>query len=464
MISNLDAKVMDANAEALGISVEALMGNAGKAVADYLIENYHGKRFAFVCGHGNNGGDGFAAAGQMKEENVRIFLIDPVEKIRSPVVKGYLDKSGIKPEPLPHSFSDVDVLVDCGLGTGQNGDLREAYADFVFQSDGFDGVKISVDMPTGFGSNIRFCPDITLTLHDVKQFMERKNCGNIVVLNIGMPEEASDQTGPGDFLRYPIPEKNSHKGRNGELLIIGGGPYFGAPALAAMAALRIGTDLVTVAVPESVYHEVACTNPTLMVHKVSGDHFNMSHFEELSDLAVRCGCVLLGPGIGTDPETVEFVKAFAKECSVPMVVDADGLNALGKKYKAPHRYVILTPHHKEYERIGGKEDDVYIRANVIGCTILLKGPTDLISDGKRLMSNKTGCAAMTGAGTGDVLAGITAGLLSKGMEPYDSACLAAYISGKAGEKAFEKKSYGLIATDVVDCISDVLVEHLNGRN
>ena len=110
MISNLDAKVMDANAEALGISVEALMGNAGKAVADYLIENYHGKRFAFVCGHGNNGGDGFAAAGQMKEENVRIFLIDPIEKIRSPVVKGYLDKSGIKPEPLPHSFSDVDVL------------------------------------------------------------------------------------------------------------------------------------------------------------------------------------------------------------------------------------------------------------------------------------------------------------------------------------------------------------------
>ena len=464
MISNLDAKVMDANAEALGISVEALMGNAGKAVADYLIENYHGKRFAFVCGHGNNGGDGFAAAGQMKEENVRIFLIDPVEKIRSPVVKGYLDKSGIKPEPLPHSFSDVDVLVDCGLGTGQNGDLRGAYADFVFQSDGFDGVKISVDMPTGFGSRIRFCPDITLTLHDVKQFMERKNCGNIVVLNIGMPEEASDQTGPGDFLRYPIPEKDSHKGRNGELLIIGGGPYFGAPALAAMAALRIGTDLVTVAVPESVYHEVACTNPTLMVHKVSGDHFKMSHFEELSDLAVRCGCVLIRPGIGTDPETVEFVKAFAKECSVPMVVDADGLNALGKKYKAPHRYVILTPHHKEYERIGGKEDDVYIRANVIGCTILLKGPTDLISDGKRLMSNKTGCAAMTGAGTGDVLAGITAGLLSKGMEPYDSACLAAYISGKAGEKAFEKKSYGLIATDVVDCISDVLVEHLNGRN
>ena len=147
-----------------------------------------------------------------------------------------------------------------------------------------------------------------------------------------------------------------------------------------------------------------------------------------------------------------------------MVIDADGLNALGKKYKAPHRYVILTPHHKEYERIGGKEDDVYIRANVIGCTILLKGPTDLISDGKRLMSNKTGCAAMTGAGTGDVLAGITAGLLSKGMEPYDAACLAAYISGKAGEKAFEKRSYGLIATDVADCISDVLLEHLNGRN
>ena len=107
---------------------------------------------------------------------------------------------------------------------------------------------------------------------------------------------------------------------------------------------------------------------------------------------------------------------------------------------------------------------MYIRANVIGCTILLKGPTDLISDGKRLMSNKTGCAAMTGAGTGDVLAGITAGLLSKGMEPYDAACLAAYISGKAGEKAFEQRSYGLIATDVADCISDVLLEHLNGRN
>jgi NAD(P)H-hydrate epimerase len=151
---------------------------------------------------------------------------------------------------------------------------------------------------------------------------------------------------------------------------------------------------------------------------------------------------------------------FVRKCPVPIAIDADGLNALGKDFKAPNGNIVLTPHAKEFERLGGNRENVPDGARNLGCTVLFKGRIDIISNGDHTKFNNTGCAGMTGAGTGDVLAGITAALLSKGMSAFDAACLAAYISGKAGELAFAEKSYGMIATDVIDRIPDVLREGL----
>ena len=460
MITPLDSRVMDANAEALGVSVEELMGNAGRAVAEFLKDNYPGKRYAFFCGHGNNGGDGFAAASLLPRERVKVFCITSPDKIKSPVVRGYMERAGISDRQSDLDDADFDVLVDCGLGTGLSGRLRPEYADYVRFANAFKGPRIAVDVPTGLGTDISVKADITIALHEVKTGMNEENCGKIIVKDIGMPDKAFAETGPGDMLRYPVPAPGSHKGANGSLLIIGGGPYFGAPAMAAMAALRTGTDLVTVAAPESVFHEIAAASPVLMMEKLSGDHVDTCHLDRLLEMAKNSTAVLIGPGLGKAEGTQALVSMFVRRCPVPIAVDADGLNALGKDFKAPNDNIVLTPHAKEFERLGGNRENVPEGAKTLGCTVLFKGRIDIISNGDRTKFNNTGCAGMTGAGTGDVLAGITAALLSKGMGAFDAACLAAYISGKAGEMAFAEKSYGMIATDVIEHIPDVLIEGL----
>lgn len=460
MITPLDSRVMDANAEALGISVKELMGNAGKAVADFLNETYPDACFAFFCGHGNNGGDGFAAACRLPRDRVKIFCITSPDRIKSQTVRYYLNQTGKTPVRADYTDRDFDVLVDCGLGTGLSGKLRPEYAEFVRFANSIDKPVVSVDIPTGSGTDISVKADITVTLHEVKSGMTEENCGTIIVKGIGMPEKAYTETGPGDMMRYPVPAADSHKGSNGHLLIIGGGPYFGAPAMAAMAALRVGTDMVTVAAPESVFHEIACVSPVIMIDRLDGDRLSPEHVPELLRMAEKCSAALIGPGLGRDEGTAKAVLEFVSSYDKPTVIDADGITAMGE-FKTARSNIILTPHRAEFERIGG--GDVRERAETIGCTILLKGKTDIISDGSRMKNNNTGCAGMTGAGTGDVLAGIVGGLLAKGMDTFDAACLGAYISGKAGEIAFERKSYGLIATDVIEAIPEILAEHFRSR-
>ena len=455
---------MDANAAALGISVETLMGNAGKGIAGYLALHFPAQKIGIICGHGNNGGDGYAAACSLS--NVSVYTIDPIDSIRSEPVLHYLKECKKNVIPFEECTFDFDVLVDCGLGTGISGSLKPAYREYVEKVNRFGGTVVSVDVPTGLGTDTAVLPDITLTMHDVKTGMNDSNCGEIVVLDIDMPENAYRMTGPGDMLRYPIPSPDSHKGKNGRLLVIGGGPYFGAPAMAAMGALRVGTDLVTVAAPDSVYHEIACVNPTIMIQGLRGDHLCNDHLLDLLALSERNDAVLIGPGLGIDPDTIKTVNSFISLCKKPMVIDADGINALPNTFIAKTQ-TVLTPHAMELARLTGQKsaDESVVRseAEKRNCAILLKGRTDIISDGKRTRLNGTGCAGMTGAGTGDVLSGIVAGLLSKGLSAFDAGCLGAYISGKAGEKAFDRLSYGMIATDVIDSVPLVLKEGLNGR-
>lgn len=466
MITTLDSKAMDANSEALGVSVETLMNKAGQAIANTLKTRYLGKKIAFICGKGNNGGDGFAAANLLPRTNVAVFLLSSSSEIRSKEAKNQFSKlTCLVNKFIGSDLTQYDVVVDCALGTGVSGTLREPYSTYVDLINNFPGDIISIDVPSGFGTDKTVKPTLTITLHDVKEGMNTDNSGEIIIKDIGIPTDAFTKVGPGDMLRYPVPLKTSHKGCNGSLLVIGGGPYFGAPAMAAMAAMRTGTDLVRIATPSYSYASISSYSPVFMIKELKGDILEPDHVKKLLELSEISNAVLIGPGLGLNDITAEAVRNFVKDCNKPMVIDADGLNALGKNFNSNGKSVILTPHSREFLRLGGTignepKTHVSIKATETGSVILLKGPADIISNGDRIRVNETGNPAMTSAGTGDVLSGIVAGLLAKGMSTFDAACLGAYISGKAGEYAFKKKSYGLIATDVIDKIPTVLSKGL----
>lgn len=450
-MTHSDSRVMDANSVALGTDVLTLMENAGDALADVLSE-FPGK-IVFVCGNGNNGGDGFAAASHFND--CKVLLLKPEDSIRSDAARHFYSK--IKDRSIAYSTKELegcDILVDCALGTGICGSVKEPYLSFIEDSKGFNGKIVSADVPSGIGTGASIKPDITVTFHDIKEGMTSENSGSIIIADIGIPKKAVELVGPGDLLRYPIPGKESHKGMNGRLLIIGGGPYSGAPAMCGLAALRVGVDLVRIASPSHIFPIVSSFSPVFVMTELKGDVLSTANSEILLKLAEKVDAILIGPGLGTATDTVGTVKFIETNCNKPMVIDADGLNALGNGYRCHEGIRILTPHSQEFARLGGRSPEEMARS--MGAIILKTGPEDIITDGTRTRRNVTGNPGMTGAGTGDVLAGIVAGLLSKGMEGFDAACLGAYISGKAGDLAFSERSYGLIATDVIDNIGKIL--------
>lgn len=454
MISIIDSRVLDANSEALGVPVSTLMENAGMALSKFLKEEYGNKKIAFVCGTGNNGGDGFAAALNMDPAQTKVILLKKPSAIRSDISreKYSLLECNIE-QYCDNSFEDCDVIVDCVLGTGVKGKVSEPYRSCIEKINKSGKIIVSADIPSGFNTDCAVKPNVTITFHDTKTGMNSSNCGKIIICDIGIPADAFAFVGPGDLCRYPIPQADSHKGQNGKLMIIGGGPYFGAPVMSGLSALRIGTDCVRIFTPESVSAIVSSYSPVFMVTKLDGNELSEKHIEYLLKESDNFDSVLIGPGLGNSEETMSAIRMFIRNCRKPLVVDADAISCLsGLRLEVP---CVVTPHKKEYQSIS-EGMDVENVSTSLNAVILLKGKEDIIADAIHRRINRSGTVAMTGAGTGDVLSGAVAGLLSKGMNAFDSACLGAYICGKAGEKAFETKSYGLIATDVIDCIPTVL--------
>ncbi|MGM0405991.1 MAG: NAD(P)H-hydrate dehydratase, partial [Thermoplasmatota archaeon] len=278
------------------------------------------------------------------------------------------------------------------------------------------------------------------------------------VKDIGIPKEAEILTGPGELLLYPKPTDRSHKGDNGSLLIIGGGPYTGAPALAALAAYRVGVDLVHLAVPSEIKEVVAGFSPSFIVHPLEGENITQKHVDKLLALSEECDAVLLGPGLGNDEATLKACRDFIEQIQKPLVLDADGLRSAAEDPGIMPIGTIITPHAGEI-RMFDERRSVELAdelAERYGITVLLKGKTDYITDGVRCKKNDFGTPAMTVGGTGDTLAGVVGGLLSKGMSSFDAARLGAFITCKAGELAFQEFSWGLMPEDISERIPDVL--------
>ncbi len=262
----------------------------------------------------------------------------------------------------------------------------------------------------------------------------------------------------------------------GLLTVIGGGEFYsGAPALSAMAAFRSGVDMVRVIAPKRAADIIASFSPILAAYPLVGKLLTEEHLPTLLSMtqsakSVSCGntAVVIGGGIGRSEETQQTILRYIAKINVPIVIDADAIYAVGKDVGVAHgKNILFTPHKHEFfvltgKNINGKtlEEKIKIvkkEAARLNTVILLKGKTDIISDGTKIALNKSGCPFMTVGGTGDTLAGIAGALMARGINCFDAACAAAYINVRAGIEAAKTKKEGLLATDLVDAIYKVIV-------
>jgi NAD(P)H-hydrate epimerase len=468
-----EVKVLDINSSYLGVRTIALMENAGAAVAKNVIAmTKPGNRIAVVCGKGNNGGDGFVAARYVSmERTVDVYLVDPREDIISEIARANFERIRDRMRPLElFNPKGYDLVVDAMLGVGIKGAPSANYARIIKLINESGRTTVSIDVPSGWPSDLQVRPDATVTLHAPKIGMDRRNSGRIIVEDIGIPQDAVDYCGPGDFALLPRRKKEAHKGDAGRVLVIGGGPYTGAPAFSGIAAMRTGVDLAFVATPEPSALAVAIYSPNLIVRALEGDVLGDRHVQHLLEMSRGMDVVAIGPGLGAAKETLAAVRMFIAKCTKPLVIDADAIAACGQQPRIlKGKSAVVTPHAGEFKKLTGKTvseekarkmEGVRATAAKLGVTILLKGPLDIISDGTDVKLNRIHNEAMTVGGTGDVLTGIVAGLIAQKARPFAAARMGAFTAGLAGNLAFEEKSFGLLATDVIEKIPLVLRRYL----
>ncbi|MFH0977738.1 MAG: NAD(P)H-hydrate dehydratase [Candidatus Woesearchaeota archaeon] len=256
-------------------------------------------------------------------------------------------------------------------------------------------------------------------------------------------------------LRFRLHNKDSHKGDNGRVLIVGGSrEYVGAVALAGIAALRAGCDSVLIATPEKVAWAINCMSPDLMTVKLKGEYLKKSHVKQIILLGRKSDVMLIGNGLGGRKETAKAIKDILRQVKIPKVIDADAIKAI-RIQEASNS--ILTPHQKEFEILckNSRLKPQEIRASLGTNVLIIKGRIDRIMSEKKMVYNKTGNQGMTKAGTGDVLAGLCAGLVAQGIELFAAAKMAAYINGLTGDLEKKKRGYSFIASDLLRDIKNV---------
>lgn len=460
-ISPDEMRAVDANCTYLGLLPIQLMENAGSALASEARRRARGKKIAVVAGRGNNGGDAFVAARHLADLEVTVFLLGRSREIATQEARQNweilerlnFDLREVRDSGDLASLSQYDLILDGVFGTGVRGPVRGLEAGAIDAINSSGKPVLSVDVPSGLGTDKVVDPGVTVTFHRPKVGIP----GEVVVAGIGIPPAAEFFVGPGDLALVTRRAPESHKGENGRVLVIGGGPYSGAPALTAMAALRAGADLATVAVPMNVAGIIAGFSPNLIVRPLSGDHLSPDDLDLLRELMPRHDVVVVGMGLGRHPETREALTEVVPEGG-KVVIDADALLP-GIPLQG-----IITPHESEFRRVSSikvppgrvQNETLMSFARDMELTVLLKGKVDLITDGSVIRGNATGNAGMTVGGTGDVLAGIVGAFYCK-ASPLQAAAAAAFVTGTAGDLAFAEKGYSLLATDVIEMIPQAMI-------
>ena len=501
--------VTDYNCEYLGLSRLCLMESAGKSLAEEVgkIAVYtfaKPVKVVIFTGSGGNGGDGFVAARYLLNRGYDVDIYMLKENIRSDDAKTNLEiLENMKPRlsrlniynlktledinscEVAQSKDSEFVIVDGLLGTGIHGKLQTNIKRAIEIINESNGITISVDVPSGMDpltgeiNDLAVVPDYTISFHKIKTGVrdaDEELVGGLVTADIGIPFEAEYFVNYGDFLRLKNRDSSSHKGNNGRLLVIGGSKdYSGAPAIAGMAAIGAGADLVYVASPQNAAKAIKSTSPDLIVKSLEGDKLSLKHSDEILSLVDNVDSVLIGPGAGIDEDTSKLFNILVTKIKKPIVLDADALKQVELSLIKNREDIILTPHIFEFKSFFKVENDLKldidsydfskVDENIaefqkiirqIKGTVVVKGKYDLILSGNKFKINKSGNAGMTVGGTGDALAGISASLLSQGLSSFDSASLATFINGLAGDEAYNIKGNGFSATDLVSYIGSVI--------
>jgi ADP-dependent NAD(P)H-hydrate dehydratase / NAD(P)H-hydrate epimerase len=498
-----------------GVSVHELMENAGSAVARFCLRHYPGDGLVVVvCGKGNNGGDGLVAARHLAQagRRVRVALLGAGDELKGDAAAAWgaaRDARGIELREISderavgQALADTKLIVDAVVGTGFKPPLRGLA---VTARDAIAEMKVpvvAVDLPSGWdadskeqnapmedGRSSAFRADAVVTFvapkfaHVFGHLTPGITFGPVVVAQIGTPKVALE--GVGDLLwagsakrvTETLRDVNGNKGKFGHVLILGGSlGKAGAPSMASLAAMRTGAGLTTAAVPREILPTVARVAPELMCTPLEGSGgLDLAQLEDrpLASLLQGMTVVGMGPGLGQEGTTPEFVRAFVERVSLPMVLDADALNALAgrtellkrlaekRDAKGKTRTIVLTPHPGEMARLvesSVKEveaDRIGLArrfATENGVTLVLKGWRTLIAhpDG-RVAVNTTGNPAMAKGGSGDILTGIVSAMIAQYPENVAEAVEAAvFLHGLAGDFAtLAQDEHTVLATDTVD--------------
>jgi hydroxyethylthiazole kinase-like uncharacterized protein yjeF len=496
-ISSSDMTRLDLNSEYLGISPQLLMENAGKAVADETESRFKNKsKIIIFGGTGRNGGDGMVVARHLASMNydITFILIGKETDIKDQSTYSNWKSikamsSSIKIKTLQDSSllipQKADVIVDALLGIGAKGNLRQPLLGGVQCVNASEGFKISIDVPSGIdadtGKILGDCvnSDLTITFHEVKKGLNKakKNVGEIIIKKIGIPKEADIFVGPGDVKTIEkVRPLKSHKGDFGRLLIIGGSEtYIGAPAMAGIAALRTGLDLVYIASPEKTAYSISTISPNLITLKLKGDHLTSDNLSQLDAMLDKTDAVLLGPGLNLHEDTIDAISkliSILNRLKKPTLIDADAIKIIGMRKNGIDFPAVLTPHLGEFEALTGskmsanletRSKEIINASKKINSIIVLKSNIDVISDGNNLKFNHTGNPGMTVGGTGDVLSGIIGSLLAQGNDPFRSAVAGTFINGAAGDFAVEEKGFHILPTDLIEQIPKVMNDPMSHK-
>lgn len=461
--SILDSRILDANAEASGIKMEDLMDNAGRAVAR-LVRSLKPKKILVLCGGGNNGGDGYVAASLLLKEGFSVEC-SPVSRPESELCRKKYNHFIKNKGKLVESVKNwrYDVIIDAMLGVGISGPPREPYSSIIDSINGSGSRIVSVDVPSGFPSGHLVKPQFTVTMQFQKEGVTKSNSGSVVVADVGFPEDVMEMIGPGDLLAFPSSLKKSHKGENGICVMVGGSKsYFGAPIYMAESALRMGPDLVNLFTPSVIHNYVASNCQGVMLRKsgITDIEFN---YDLMKIIKERADSLAIGPGISKSERALEEASKivdFTLSLGKSMVIDADALEVAGS-ISDFNGTVVLTPHRGEFTSVFGRdptEENVKRVARKINAIILVKGEVDIVTDGEILKKNSSyHHQSMTRGGTGDLVTGAAAGLLSRKVDPLHAAFLASYIIGQAGLSAFRRMGDGYLISDLVSLIPEILV-------
>lgn len=485
-----------------GIPSILLMENAGLQVVHAMEKAFsplNTKKIVVVCGHGNNGGDGFVAARHLVNRGVPVSVLLLSSKDRPQGDAGtnlaILERMGIPVHETPtltefrkytHLLESADLLVDAILGTGISPPVRGVQQEVIAFLLQVGKPVLAVDLPSGLSSDhgaiegevMRADVTVTFGLPKIGQFLfpAASRVGRLVVAGIGYPRALTEDVGielVDDGVVAPLlPPRapDHHKGSFGHVLVVAGARgKSGASALCALGALRSGAGLVTLGIPASLMSAMASKLTEVMTVPLPETEEGApgeAGLEKVLELLQGKDVLVLGPGIGTAPETTRLVAALVEKSPVPLVIDADGLNCLAANpgvFRNAKRPVVLTPHPGEMSRLTGKKtaeiqagrpETTRGLARAHGVTVALKGAHTITADPSgSLHLNLSGNPGMATGGTGDVLAGVIGGLLAQGLRATDAVRAGVYLHGLAGDLAAgERGVVGLLAGDLLDQI------------